>query len=186
MIVYFYNDKTLDESVVRQATKILKQAGVDILGHTSHGSEQSMDKVDALVFLGASLDARASYLVASCLAQGKEVLCLVPKGKKIDDTLGSLQADEILGKKLHLEVFADDLSQPIVGFLKLLDKDSVRDLFNIKYTLRVSRRIADYLNWKSEKVSMKKADWLRAQIQQIIDNDQDFKDYKAKKFEIKE
>ena len=59
-------------------------------------------------------------------------------------------------------------------------------MFNIKYTLRISRRISDYLNWKSKKVDMPKADWLRNKIKDVIERDDDYQQYLQDRYKTRE
>ena len=142
-----------------------------------------MDKVDAFVFQGDKLDTKASYLIALVLAQNKEVLCLVPDGDKLDSSWQDLEADSKLAKKIHIELYDEtSLKEKVLSFLKIIDNDSIRNLFNIKYTLRISGKIADYLNWKADQKNVKKADWIRDRIQQIIKEDEVYQEFLKNKF----
>jgi len=96
-----------------------------------------------------------------------------------------LQTDSNFAKKLHVIFYQPaDLQEKILNFLRLLDQDNLRDLFNIKYTLRVSRKINDYLNWKADKLSVRKADWLRDRIQDIIKDDSGYQKHLAEKYKL--
>ena len=66
--------------------------------------------------------------------------------------------------------------------MNIIDNDSIRNLFNIKYTLRISGKIADYLNWKADNKNVKKADWIRDQIQQIMQDDAAYQEFLKNKF----
>ncbi|MBT7228448.1 hypothetical protein HN859_02960, partial [Candidatus Parcubacteria bacterium] len=95
--------------------------------------------------------------------------------------------DKNFNKRLKIEFYQNtDLKQKIFDFLKTLDKGDIRDLFNIKYTLRISRRISDYLNWKSKKVDMPKADWLRNKIKDVIERDDDYQQYLQDRYKTRE
>lgn len=188
MKIYFYSNQYLNNQDAKDIMVYLKKAGADIVSNLSPTGERSagdrsLDKVDAFVFQGDRLDTKASYLIALVLAQNKEVLCLFPQGAKLDTSLKDLEADSKLAKKIHIELYKEDsLKEKILDFLKIIDNDSIRNLFNIKYTLRISGKIADYLNWKADQENIKKADWIRDQIQQTIKEDEVYQEFLKNKF----
>jgi hypothetical protein len=192
MKIYYYSSNAEQDSDSKQIVSWLKKSGVQVMDNSSanirlqsSNSEQSFSKVDALVVHGKKMDAKSGYWTALALSQNKDVLCLLPQGSKVDEALSSLQADNTVAKKLHVVFYqVDDLQEKILDFLRLLDQDSLRDLFNIKYTLRVSRKINDYLNWKADKLGVRKADWLRDQIQDIIKDDSDYKKHLEGKYKL--
>jgi hypothetical protein len=188
MKIYFYTNKYLDNQDAKDVSIYLKKAGVDVIGNLNPSSDNSaeggsLDKVDAFVFQGDRLDTKASYLLALVLAQNKEVLCLLPRGAKLDPSLKGLESDSKLAKKIHIELYnKTNLKEKTLSFLKLIDNGSLRDLFNIKYTLRISGKISEYLNWRAKKDNVKKADWIRDKIQNIMQEDEEYQDFFKNKF----
>jgi len=188
MKIYFYSNQYLNNSDAKNIMLYFKKAGADVLNNLSQSGEGninggSLDKVDAFVFQGEKLDTKASYLIALVLAQNKEVLCLLPRGAKPDASLKDLEADSKLAKKIHIELYEkEDLKDKVLSFLKIIDNGSIRNLFNIKYTLRISGKIADYLNWKADKENVRKADWIRDQIQNIVQEDEEYQEFLKNKF----
>ena len=190
MRLYFYTNEIINNQEAKAIMGYLKRAEINIFSNLSLKAEakgfsqdQPLDKMDALIFQGKKLDAKSSYLVALVLSQGKEVLCLIPQGTKLDDAWQILKSDSNLSAKLHLEFYSqDNLEDKVFDFLKSLDSGSIKDLFNIKYTLRVSGKLADYLNWKAKKLNTKKADWLRDQIQAMMADDADYQKFLKNKF----
>ena len=57
-----------------------------------------------------------------------------------------------------------NLKSGLLKFLKKIESGDNATFFNIKYTLRVSKKINGYLNWKAKSLGIKKADWLRDEI----------------------
>lgn len=188
MKIYFYSNQYLNNQDAKDIVIYFKKAGIDVTSNLSSTGEGnldggSLDKVDAFVFQGDKLDTKASYLMALVLAQNKEVLCLLPQGTKLDASLKDLEADSKLAKKIHIELYKEDnLKQKVLDFLRIIDNDSIRNLFNIKYTLRISSKIADYLNWKADQENIKKADWIRDQIQNIMQDDDAYQEFSKNKF----
>ena len=188
MKIYFYSNQYLNNQDAKETMLYFKKAGADVLNNLSPSGEGSvdrgsLDRVDAFVFQGEKLDTKASYLIALVLAQNKEVLCLLPRGAKLDSSLKDLETDSKLAKKIHIELYEKtSLKEKVLDFLKVIDNGSIRNLFNIKYTLRISGKIADYLNWKADKQNIKKADWIRDQIQRIVQEDEEYQEFLKNKF----
>ena len=188
MKIYFYSNQYLNNQDAKDINLYLKKAGVDVVSNLSASGnggtgDKSLDKVDAFVFQGDKLYTKASYLIALILAQNKEVLCLLPVGSKTDASLKDLETDSKLAKKIHIETYDKNiLKGKVLEFLKIIDNDSIRNLFNIKYTLRISSKIADYLNWKADQENIKKADWIRDQIQNIMQDDDAYQEFSKNKF----
>lgn len=185
MKIYFYSNQYLNNQNAKDIVLYLKKAGAEVLSNLqpSGSGNPSLDKVDAFVFQGDKLDTKASYLIALVLAQNKEVLCLLPQGAKLDASLKDLEADSKLAQKIHIELYDElNLKEKVLAFLQIIDNDSIRNLFNIKYTLRISGKIADYLNWKADNKNVKKADWIRDQIQEIMQDDLAYQEFLKKKF----
>ena len=65
----------------------------------------------------------------------------------------------------------------MLQFLQKLDQNSGRDVINVKYTLRVSAKMSDYLAWKSQSTAMPKADWIRNLIADTCQNDKDYQNF---------
>ncbi len=185
MKIYFYTSSINSQS--KDIIKYIKRIGFDLSTNITEGNiqDQSLDKIDTLVVQGQKLDGKSGYLIALSLSQNKEVLVLLPKGNKPDSTLYDLQQDKNFSKRLKIIFYtSESLEKDIIDWMQILDKDSVRDLVNIKYTLRVSSKISEYLNWKAKQLKMRKADWLRQQIKDMIEKDKEYQEFLGKKFSI--
>lgn len=182
MRVYFYTNQETNNKIAKEIISHLRRAEIQVISSLT-AAETSLDQFDAFVFQGENFDTKAGYLVALALAQNKRVLCLLPEGSKLDNSLETLKGNKNLAKHLFVEFYQDNnLSEKLSDFLQKLDKEVVRDLFNIKYTLRVSNKINEYLNWKAKKLAVKKADWIRERIQDIIKDDSDYQEFLQNKF----
>lgn len=192
MKVYFYSNNK-NEKEAQAIVSYLKRVGIKVMKGSSEQNKEkdlskdlALSKIDALIIQASSLDAQAGYLIALALAQSKNVLCLLPEGKTPDSTLRSLKADKSFTKKLYIEFYkTDNLTEKVSQFLQLLDKHDMKELFNIKYTLRISRKINDYLNWKAKKVNMRKADWLRERVRELMKSDKEYQEFVKGKFKLK-
>ncbi len=189
MKIYFYSPQASSEASL--VSNYLKQAGVSLLSNLAPVLKKNKDnsegalKVDALLILAKNLDTQAAYLLALVLAQNRPVLCLLPKGSKLDSTLENLNQQANFAKKLQISFYQDsDLKQQVIAWLQTLDQGKLRNLFNIKYTLRLSGKISDYLNWKASDANMSGADWLRQLIQDNMDNDTAYQTVLKNKYKL--
>lgn len=189
MKIYFYSPQSSSET--QAVIACLKQAGVSVLSNllpvpkVSKKTQEGMGKVDGLLVLVKTLDTQAAYLLALVLSQNRPVLCLLPKGGKIDSTLVNLTSQANFAKKLQINFHqSSDLKQQVIAWLQTLDQGNLRNLFNIKYTLRLSGKISDYLNWKASKINLSGADWLRQIIQESMDSDADYQAVLKNKYKV--
>jgi len=182
MKIYFYTNQEINNPQAKEIVSHLRRADITVVSSLS-STGQALEKFDAFVFQGEKFDDKVGYLIALALAQSKAVLCLLPIGAKLEEALATLKGNKNLSKYLFIEFYdKDNLNVKLANFLQKLDREIVRDLFNIKYTLRVSNKINDYLNWKAKKLTVNKADWLRDKIKDIITNDADYQDFLKNKF----
>jgi predicted DNA-binding protein len=192
MHIYFYSNASDNDQNSQQILQYLRRVGTTVISETStkkiatEAGALPMDKVDALLIYGQKLDAQAGYWLAWAVSKNKDVLCLLPEGSKIDAALEHLMTDSVASKKLHLERYqTKDVLEKVANFLETFGQENLSELYNIKYTLRLSRKINEYLDWKSANTQIDKATWLRENIQNLMDSDKDWQSYLSTKFKIK-
>ena len=189
MNIYFYSSRGLVSRQAREVVFFLKKAGMTVVGDDFKGKPATEDgllpKAEAMIFMGQSLDERASYLLAFHLAQNKKVLCLLPSGSPLDAGLSGLKDSDSLSQRLSLEFYtAKNVLEKVSDFLKKLDQRSAKELFNIKFTLRLSGKILDYIGWRAAKEKMPKADWLRLEVRKMLEQDEKYQEFLKKKFDL--
>lgn len=191
MHIYFYSNASDQDQNSQQILQYLRRVGATVSSETAtkklatEAGTLSMDKVDALVIYAQRLDAQAGYWLAWAVSKNKDVLCLLPEGSKLDTALEHLLTDQVASKKLHLERYqAKDVLEKVANFLETFGQENLAELYNIKYTLRLSRKINEYLDWKSVVTKIDKATWLRQNIQGLMEADKDWQGYLSTKFKI--
>jgi len=175
MKLYFYSNSH-NQAVCKTIRSYLKKLGMEIISAGDKVKNGAiLADVDFLFLHDLPLDSHSSYLLAMGLAQNKDVICFVPKGKKIDPTLQTFLDNKILAKKLHLIFYEQkNVLKGIEDFFESFDLEKLNEVVNIKYTLRLSNQINDYLNWRAKKSGIPKADWIREQIRKIMLTDKDY------------
>ncbi|PWB39080.1 MAG: hypothetical protein C3F02_00465 [Parcubacteria group bacterium] len=190
MKIFFYNTKDCVLEA-RNAEKYLRNLGATVWNQsvTVNGDAKAdnvLGQVEAVIVLGKKLDAQAGYMIALGLSQNKPVLYLLPEGSELDPAIKNLGPDKNVSGRLTISHFlVTDLEQKLADFLEKLDTSGLAEYFNIKYTLRVSRKLSDYLNWKAEHSQTKKADWIRDFIKELMEADAEYQKYLKNKFKVK-
>ena len=185
MTIYFYSNEK-NQTIGKEMIQHLKRSGAMVISNllTSQSTgDLSLEEVDALIILGDELDANGSYFVAWALSQNKHILFLLSKQPSANQTLQTLKKNKNFSDKVNIVIYQpDDLQQILLDFLQKLDQDSGRDAVNIKYTLRISPKISDFLTWKAKHDEIRKADWLRKLITEMMQNDQAYQQFLNKKY----
>ena len=184
MTIYFYSNQK--DQTGKTILAYLRKTGATVISNLSAISQEqdlSLEEVDAVVVQGDDLGTEASYFVALALSQNKHVLFLLSKKSAINSTLKALQKNKNFSDRVHIMIFNQaDLQQKVLDFLQVLDQDSGRDIVSLKYTLRISPKISDYLSWKTKDAGQRKADWLRQMIKETMNKDQKYQQFLGKKF----
>lgn len=196
MRVYFFGPETNIEKhqqVYEQIIQKLTDAGLKVVFRTESDFISGMDEsqiaqiqetgesilnhVDGIVIETTTSDPEIGYLLAHAILQKKPTLCFYQKGSQIKTTLS------YLGQKIPSFIFLkpyekEDLEKTIADYIKLFEMDSeLSEITNIKFTLRISKKISHFLDWKTHNTKKTKADFLRELIEKIIKEDDKYQKY---------
>jgi len=139
--------------------------------------ESILNYVDGIVMETTADNPEIGYLLAHAVLQKKPTLCLYQKGSLIKKTLSRL------GQKIpdFIKVMPyqeEELDKTIAEYIQLFGMDpELSEVPNIKFTLRISKKISHFLHWKTHNTKKTKADFLRELIQEIIDKDEKYQKY---------
>lgn len=185
MMIYFYSNGSPEES--KNILHYFKKAKIEVLSNSNKAkSSESLAEIEALVIFG-DLDDQASYFMALALSQNKAVLFLAAKEKYNISQLKNWLNSPNFKEKITVKVWqAKTGFGDLANFLQTLDKDSGRDMIHLKYTLRISPKISDYLIWKSKDANKKKADMIREIILQMMAEDKVYQKFLQSKFKLKD
>ncbi|MCB9802792.1 hypothetical protein H6761_02100 [Candidatus Nomurabacteria bacterium] len=183
MVVYFYSQAK--NEVSRAILQYLRKAQVETFSNLNANKpgDASLAQADALVIYGKNLAEESSYFVALAISENKPVLFLTDQQGIKNKALKSLGDNKNFKNKVEIKACAiKNINQILLNFLQKLDQDSGRDIINVKYTLRVSPKMSDYLAWRAQTEGMPKADWLRSLIDQQLQKDKDYHIFLQKKY----
>lgn len=180
LYLHFNVKNPKDLLLYQDLLKALKDIGIAILTNLETKKDEldeaGFKSLDALVIDGSAQDAETGYLLAMALANKKPVLYLLRKGNLLDTSIEALTKNAEMKRYLKVAFFASDsLVRKVKGWLQYLDTSVGREIFNLKFTLRLSQRLDRYLTWKADKARKNKADFLRDYLVSFMDSDEDYK-----------
>ncbi len=196
---YFYGPPT-DTSRLRESyqliRRIVKQAGIALSSNTqspeadldpeetrlveSRGGSL-LDMMNAIIIEGSTADPEVGYLLAYAVAQKRPTLFLAEKGSSGRQILRYLDERKI-PKVCQIRTYGPkNLEWILTEFLKTLGEGEVKEIPRIKFTLRITPTIEEYLDWKTRNTKTKKADYLREEIDHIIQKDDAFQAHLERK-----
>lgn len=157
------------------ALELLRQFGVHILDGASQ-DHLEMEKIDIVVLPASDQDPQTAYTIALALSQKKPVLCLLPKGQRLPESYALLKNNRSLAKYLHTCFYTPlNLKEGIYKFLQKIESAERKEVPSVKFTLRITPSMERYLQWKSKKSGLSKADFLRKAIKEsIIEKDTEY------------
>ena len=139
--------------------------------------EVLLDHMHAFIVDGSSPDSQTGYITAYAIFRKKHVLYLLPQKRKADQSLQMLAQNKSSSQFLHIRHWTDGtLPRHINDFLRRLSvsaKDS--ETPTIKFTLRITPSIDQYLSWRAKRSGAKKADFLRQMIGEEMEKDEYYK-----------
>lgn len=128
--------------------------------------------IDLIVIEASSEDPEISYLIAQAAINNKSVLCLYRRGKKRHTTLNHLAEKPELNFLTIKPYTQQNIETTLIKYLrnnKELNMQS--NIPSIKYTLRITPRMEQYLDRISREKKTTKAKHLRAMIEKEIKNE---------------
>ena len=189
MTIYFYTSSDANNNEAKSILDCLKKSGSQVISNLlpqSQYKEMALDNVSALVLQGDDLDDQSNYFIALALAQSKPVLCLLAKQSAANKIFETLKTNKNFQEQVRVVFYQpNNLQKKVLDFLKELDSQTGQTVANIKYTLRISPKISEYLAWKTDKANRRKADWVRNTLLEVMENDEKYQKHLKNKFSAK-
>lgn len=198
MHVYFYAPPT-KQSDLKQAYALVKEtlSHTDLYVSTNTESEEVqvsaevmadsrandvplLEQMDAFIIEGSTSDPEIGFLIAHAIALKKPTLYLYRRGT-VPQIFSRLSQRELPGFVKVLAYDQEKLSSAILAFLKSIEGVVIREVPRIKFTLRVTNSIEEYLHFKTHNTKLSKADYLRERIDTLMEQDNDWKEYQRKR-----
>lgn len=177
MKVFIYDDKTggiiqnicedlgvltmTQEMVARESQK----------GHTPVGF--IFDEVDALIIEMTKPTQDIQFILAQATLLKKPTLCLYAKNQSPRELLGFIKRHYRPASIKTFSYVKKELEERVEHFLTVHDPESqhARHISNIRFTMRLSEYVDDYVTWYAKEYNMTKAKAMRNIMHNAIEDD---------------
>lgn len=156
------------------------QVSAEVMADSREHDVPLLEHMDAFIIEGTTSDPEIGFLLAHAIALKKPVLYLYRRGI-VPQVFSRLSRRELPG---YIKVMAYDqekLSSLVTHFLQSIEGVVVREVPRIKFTLRVTASIEEYLHFKTHNSKLSKADYLRERIDTLMEKDEDWQEYQRKR-----
>ncbi|XOU94683.1 MAG: hypothetical protein ACNFW9_01310 [Candidatus Kerfeldbacteria bacterium] len=194
MRTYFFSPlistDTLDKNY-KLIIEILKKAGVFVVAATDENNtdfkkeelenmqesgEILLDKMDCIIIEASQTDQEIGYLLAYAISQKKPLLYLYKVGTPEKVSFGYLNKKNTPDFVRMASYTIKDLEQKVLQFIDEVGMGKgIKEKPTIKFTLRITSQMERYLDWKSKRKKVSKADFLRKILERMIEEDGDFR-----------
>lgn len=187
MTVFIYDTKT-NGAIER----LCKKAGLTVLTpkrlrkkpqRTVGDNQFFLEQVDLLIMEITKPERDATFLLAQAILMNKPMLCLYRKNQTPQELLTVIKHKAAPRPVKTFSYTEATLLEGVQHFLDdlLLTPEDQDDIPSSKFTLRLSPRIDDYLEWYSAQHAITKADYLRALLTRLAKQNKDYRRYQRTK-----
>lgn len=158
------------------------QVSAEVMADSRAHDVPLLEQMDAFIIEGTTSDPEIGFLLAHAIALKKPALYLYRRGT-VPQVFSRLSRRELPG---YIKVIAyedDKIISSVLNFLKSTEGMVIREVPRIKFTLRVTASIEEYLHFKTHNTKLSKADYLRERIEDLMDQDEDWQEYQRKRRE---
>lgn len=140
-----------------------------------------LDAMQAIIVEGSSQDPQTGYLLAYALAEKRPLLYLYTRGDVAPDVLRYMNVRDI-PKFVTIATYRPETLRTTVGqFLGRIGDVKVREVPRIKFTLRLTDTLDQFLDFRVRNTKKTKADFLREHLDREADRDEEFQRYLKKR-----
>ncbi len=156
------------------------QVSAEVMAESRDNDVPLLEQMDAFIIEGSTSDPEVGFLLAHAIALKKPVLYLYRRGV-VPQIFSRLSQRELPGFVKVIAYDDDKLASALLAFLKSIEGVVIREVPRIKFTLRITNTIEEYLHFKTHNTKFSKADYLRARIEKLMEQDEDWQEYQRKR-----
>lgn len=152
----------------------------EVLAESKETGVPLLERMNAFIIEGSTTDPQVGFLLAQAIAQQKPTLYLYKRG--ISPQIFEHLSQKELPKTLHAVSYTEQsLAKDVQEFLEKLTGLKIKQVPKHKFTLRITDMIEEFLHYKTHNTKVTKADFLREQIEQWMETDQDWQQHQRKR-----
>ncbi|MBI3573250.1 MAG: hypothetical protein HY092_03570 [Candidatus Kerfeldbacteria bacterium] len=156
------------------------QVSAEVMAEVRDSDVPIMERMDAFIIEGTTSDPEAGFLLAHAVAAKKPTLYLYQRGI-VPQVFNHLSRKE-LPKFIQVVAYHDQrVDQAVKSFLQSIEGVTIRQVPRLKFTLRITDAIEEYLHFKTHNTKKAKADYLREKIEKLMADDEDWQGFQRKR-----
>lgn len=146
--------------------KLLSQLGVNIL--TTGEQSKKLKSINGIIIDGKEINIEKGYLAAYAISEKTPVICLLPKGFPIPEMFAHLVEKPEFKKYFRILFYQPQTLEKVVRECLVFFHGPQKEKPSIKFTLRITPSMEQFLETQSKAKQVTKADYLRNQIEQLM------------------
>ena len=167
MKVFLHQTEEIHSPRGESLSAMMRRYGAQLV-ERDHEGRMDMDRLDAVCLYG-SAQKDVPFIIALALTRKKPVLYLLPEKQSLDPSLAVLARDKTFAALFSsVQVTSASFERQLIAFLIGNEQRGLHEVPSIKFTLRLTPVMDRYLQWKSQRLGMRKADCLRQFIQEEL------------------
>lgn len=147
------------------------QVSADVMAESRDRGVPLLEQMDAFVLEGTTSDPQIGFFLAHAIAMKKPTLYLYQRGT-VPQIFTHLTQKE-LPSQIHVRAYQEkNLERTILDFLQAVAGVKFKPVPRIKFTLRITDAIEEFLHFKTHNTKQTKADFLREEIERLMAKDE--------------
>jgi len=189
MRIYICSDFKKNPATSKLLVRLVSEKGFQVLTNEEvidpkkhepkgwYAQHEAFHMLRGLILEITEITPQITYLLAQAMFMKKPLLCLYEKSKPPREFLMLIRKkhcpDFIIMKSYTLQKIEATLNP----FLASLSSEVMQTVANIKFTLRISPKIEQYLQWKAKQEGMTKANYLRNLLLALQQEDREYRQW---------
>lgn len=156
------------------------QVSAEVMSESREYDVPLLEQMDAFIIEGTTSDPEVGFLLAHAIALKKPLLYLYQRGT-VPQIFSRLSQRE-LPSFVKVHAYEEEkIAGSLLAFLSSIEGVVIREVPRIKFTLRITNTIEEFIHFKTHNTKLSKADYLREQIERQMESDQDWQEYQKKR-----
>lgn len=156
------------------------QVSAELLVEAKQSNTPLLERMDAFIIEGTTSHPEVGFLLAHAIALRKPTLYLYQRGT-VPQVFSHLSQRE-LPKYIKVVAYqADGTGPAVMDFLHSIEGVKIKEVPRLKFTLRITSTIEEYLHFKTHNTKLSKADYLREQLEKLMDQDADWQAHQRRR-----
>ncbi|MBI2984638.1 MAG: hypothetical protein HYY50_03370 [Candidatus Kerfeldbacteria bacterium] len=156
------------------------QVSAEVLAETRQSGVPLLERMDAFVIEGTTSDPEVGFLLAHAIALKKPTLYLYRRGT-VPQVFNHLSQKELPATIKTVAYQPSAVSRVVSDFLQSITGLKIRQIPRHKFTLRITDAMEEYLHFRTHNTKKTKADFLREEIERLMEQDEDWRHHQRRR-----